>query len=239
LCFATSLIYDRTVKRATLLIRGAPQAALVVTLMFALLFLTAGSIHFWQGWVCLAIFTLCTLAISADLLIRDPALFERRMRGGPLSESRPIQRIIQAVAAVVWFGIIALAGFDHRYGWSRLPAVVVITADAIFVAAFLGIALVLRANSFAGATIGIASDQRLVSTGPYAWVRHPMYTGAILMIAAMGFALGSAWAALLTVPLAGVVVVRIRDEEELLTAELRGYAGYRAAVKWRLVPGIW
>jgi protein-S-isoprenylcysteine O-methyltransferase Ste14 len=172
-------------------------------------------------------------------LKRDPALLERRMRFGPRAESRPRQKVIVAIIFATFVALLIVPGLDHRFGWSRVPAAIAVLANLFIIAAFASFLLVLRANTFAASTITVEPGQRVISTGPYAYVRHPMYAGAVVLIFAMPIALGSCWgllAAALTIP---VLLARIFDEERTLSAELPGYEEYCRAVPYRLIPRIW
>jgi protein-S-isoprenylcysteine O-methyltransferase Ste14 len=173
------------------------------------------------------------------MVVHDPALLARRMRAGPTAEHRPAQRIIATLSFGAIIAVVVLGGLDRRFGWSDVPAGVVLLGDLLVVLGLYVTLLVLRANTFAGASIEIAADQRVISTGPYAIVRHPMYAGALVMAAGIPLALGS-WPGLaLVAALVPVLVWRIRDEESMLRAELPGYAAYTARVRWRLLPGLW
>jgi protein-S-isoprenylcysteine O-methyltransferase Ste14 len=174
-----------------------------------------------------------------DLVTRDRALFERRMSGGPLAETRTSQRIIMSVASLGFCALLVVPGLDHRFGWSSVPAFVSIVADVLAAVGFLIILLVFRENTFTSSTIEVAQDHRVISTGPYAIVRHPMYSGALLYLVAMPVALGSWWALLVFIPLTPVLVWRIFDEERLLQRDLAGYTEYARQVRYRMVPNVW
>jgi protein-S-isoprenylcysteine O-methyltransferase Ste14 len=132
-----------------------------------------------------------------------------------------------------------MAGFDHRWHWSDVPLTVVIIADVAFVLAFALIFVVFRENTYTSGVIEIAEGQQVISSGPYAIVRHPMYTGGIVFMLAAPLMLGSWWALIPAVVVCAGIVVRLLDEERFLATNLPGYADYRQRVHWRLVPGIW
>ena len=155
-----------------------------------LTFISAGTIHFWQGWLFWLSFLASSTAIGVYLMKHDPALLERRMRVGPQAESRPSQRIIIATILVVFIALAIVPGLDHRLGWSRVPAAIVVIANMLVVATFGFFLLVLRENTFAASTVIVEAGQRVISTGPYAHVRHPMYAGAAVLILAMPIAMG-------------------------------------------------
>jgi protein-S-isoprenylcysteine O-methyltransferase Ste14 len=134
---------------------------------------------------------------------------------------------------------VVLPAFDHRFGWSPVAPVVSILADAVIVLCFVLFFLVMKSNSYAASTIQVEEGQPVVSTGPYAYVRHPMYSGALLFIAAIPLALGSWWGVLLVVPFFPVLFWHILDEENFLRKNLAGYAEYMQRVRYRLVPRVW
>ncbi len=215
------------------------SAALGLAAFGLMLFLPAGTFHYWQGWVFLAVFTLSTWIPSVYLLRTNPAALERRMQAGPLAEARMLQRIIISVALLSLVAMIVLSALDHRFGWSSVPATVCLTGD-VLLAIGLGVAmLVVIQNSYAAANVTVESDQKLVSTGLYGLVRHPMYTGNVIMMVGIPLALGSYWGLVFVIPGLVVLALRIRDEEQLLSQQLSGYGEYLQRVHYRLVPYVW
>jgi protein-S-isoprenylcysteine O-methyltransferase Ste14 len=207
--------------------------------LVALIFYSAGTIHFWQGWLFCLLFWLSSLAIGIYLLEYNRALLERRMRFGPWEESRSTQKVIMTLILLLFVALLIVPALDHRFAWSRVPGAVAVIANLLIVATFGFFLVVLRANSFAASTITVEAGQRVISTGPYAYVRHPMYAGAALLMFAMPIALGSWWGLLVSLISAPVLVARILDEERALSAELPGYRDYLIAVPWRLIPLVW
>jgi protein-S-isoprenylcysteine O-methyltransferase Ste14 len=208
-------------------------------IMGLLLFIPAGKVDYWQGWVYLSIFFGAAALTTRYIIRRDPALLERRMRGGPMAEKRPTQKIIMIFTSLGFVALLVVPGLDRRYGWSEVPVSVVLTGDALVAVGFYFICLVYKENTFASATIQVVPDQNVISTGPYAIVRHPMYASAILYLVGTPLALGSYWG---LVPLAAMLpflIWRLFDEERLLSATLPGYKDYQNRVRRRLVPGIW
>ena len=205
----------------------------------ALLFLPAGTLDYWQAWVFIATFTTATLVPSVYLAKRDPAALRRRMKAGPTAETRPVQKAVMVGTLVSVVAAVVLSAFDHRFGWSSVPTPVVVFGD-VLVAAGLGIAqLVVIQNSWAAATITIEDGQRLVSTGLYGLVRHPMYTGGLVMMAGMPLALDSYWGLGLVAFAIPLLAVRIVDEEAMLRADLAGYGQYMQRVRYRMIPYVW
>lgn len=204
-----------------------------------LLFASARTMDFWQAWVYFAIFYASILITALYFLKKDPQFLERRMKFGAKAETRPFQKIIMLLLLVFNSVTLVVSGLDHRFGWSHVPASLVVFADAVIL---LGVFIQFRTfqeNSFASATIGILPDQKVISTGPYASVRHPMYSGSLLVHVFTPIALGS-WRAL-PFGLANMIVLalRLRDEETMLHQSLAGYGEYCQKVKYRLVPGVW
>lgn len=198
-----------------------------------------GTTHYWQGWVFLAVFALSTWIPTVYLIRANPAALERRMPAGPGAESRPLQKILITVVFVAFPATFVVSALDHRFGWSSVPAPVSVLGD-VLVAVGLGVAmLVIIQNSYAAANVTVEADQQLVCTGLYGLVRHPMYTGNVVLMLGVPLALGSYWGLFLLVPGMLVLVLRIRDEEKLLTHELSGYREYTQQVHYRLLPYVW
>jgi protein-S-isoprenylcysteine O-methyltransferase Ste14 len=213
-------------------------AQLVGTLGLAL-FAPAWTLNYPRAWIYLVIFSLAAGLITIYLAKHDPALLERRIRAGPRAESKPLQQTIQAVAALAFIGIFLLASLDRRFLWSGLPLAVSVAGELAVVLGFLIVFTVFRENTYTAAMIEVVPDQTVVSTGPYALVRHPMYAGALILIAGTPIALGSWWALILVLPLALAIVVRLLDEETYLSAHLPKYLRYCEEVRYRLLPGVW
>jgi protein-S-isoprenylcysteine O-methyltransferase Ste14 len=211
---------------------------LVVTLA-ASLFVAAWTLDYWQGWVFLAVFSGSALAITLYLMKTDPKLLERRVNAGPGAEKERTQNIIQILASIAFVVVIVIPALDHRFAWSVVPTTAVIAGDILIALGFLIVFRVFKENTFAAGTIDVEPEQRVISTGPYALVRHPMYSGALVMLAGVPLALGSLWGLLTIVPMAMVIVWRLLGEEEFLAKNLPGYSEYRNNVRYRLVPFIW
>ena len=207
--------------------------------MGLLLFGTAGTLHYWQGWFYLIVFFLASLLTTLDLMRRDPALLERRMRGGPTAEKRPAQRIVMVGASAGFIALLVVPALDHRFGWSTVPRSIVIAGNALVAIGFYFIFRVYRANTFTSATIEIAENQTVVSTGPYAIVRHPMYASALLYVIGTPFALGSYWGLVAVAGFLPFLIWRLFDEEQMLVGSLPGYVEYQGKVRHRLIPFIW
>ena len=211
----------------------------LIVALAVLIFLPAWTLHYWQAWILVAVFVACTLAITIYLMRNDPALLERRLKAGPGAEQETSQKIIQALAIVAFISIFVVSALDHRFGWSSVPPYVVALGDILIALGFYFVFLVFRENTFASGTIEVGGEQKVITTGPYALVRHPMYIGALVMLFGVPLALGSWWG-LLTIALMVLVIVwRLLDEEDFLAKRLAGYSEYQNQVRYRLLPFIW
>jgi protein-S-isoprenylcysteine O-methyltransferase Ste14 len=221
------------------LVKGAVSAALGLVAFGLMLFLPAGTFHYWQAWVFLAVFAFYTWIPSVYLVRKNPAALERRMHAGPLAETRTLQQIVSTVVFICFPAMLVVSALDHRFGWSSVPTTVTVVGD-ILVAVGLGVAmLVVAQNGYAAANITIESGQTLVSTGLYGLVRHPMYSGSVIMMVGVPLALDSYWGLVFVLPALVALALRIRDEEEFLQQQLSGYSDYEQQVRYRLVPYVW
>lgn len=219
--------------------KGLLSASLGLIAFGLLLFVPAGTLHYWQAWVFLAVFAASTWIPSVYLMRTNPAALQRRMRFGPLAETRPLQRIVIAVIFVCFPAMFVVSVIDHRLGWSAVPTPVCLLGDALVAIGLVLAMLVVIQNGYAAANVTVETGQTLVSTGLYGLVRHPMYTGNVILMVGVPLALGSYWGLVFVLPGLIVLVLRIRDEEQLLTQELSGYRDYTARVRYRLLPYVW
>ena len=214
-------------------------SSMTFTVMALLIFLPAGTLRYWQAWLYLAVFIGFSSLISWYLFKNNPRLLENRMGMGPFAEPNPDQKIIQTVNSVLTFGVFIVSGADFGAHGARVPAILVLLANLLILLAAWVLFLVVKENAFAAGTIKIQNGQKVIATGPYSVVRHPMYSAAMLLFFATPLALASLWglgaAALLSVG----VVVRLLREERYLRTELPGYAEYCQKVRYRLVPAVW
>ena len=198
-------------------------------------FLPAGTFGYWQAWVWLAVVCIPMLLVLGYLLKNDPALLERRMR---TREKEPQQSFIQKLG---WVSLLAflVPGFDYRFGWSHVPTALVVAADVLVLLGYVGFFLVLRENSYASRVVEVDEQQKVITTGPYAVVRHPMYTSITALWAFTPLALGSYWGLLPGLMIVPILVARILNEEQVLVRDLAGYAEYMRKTKFRMLPGVW
>jgi protein-S-isoprenylcysteine O-methyltransferase Ste14 len=207
--------------------------------MGLLVFVPAGTLRYWQAWLYLAVFFAAAALVTRDLMKRDRALLERRMHGGPTAEKEPAQRIIMVFASLGFISLLVVPGLDHRFGWSSLSVPVVLAGDVLTAIGFLLVSLVYRENPFLFATIEVATNQRVITTGPYAFVRHPMYAFSSVYLLGTPLALGSWWGLVGLGLMLPFLIWRLLDEEDLLARRLPGYREYQQRVRHRLVPGVW
>jgi protein-S-isoprenylcysteine O-methyltransferase Ste14 len=222
-----------------LAVRAVVSVFVLVGLLGAVIFASAGTLDYWQAWVYLTILLIVSLLTTIYLLRNDPELLRRRLHGGPTAEKRPAQRIIMTFTTLGFIALLVVPALDRRTGWSNVPPLVVLTGNILFVVGYYFIYRVFRENSFTSATIEIATDHKVIDTGPYSIVRHPMYASALLYLAGTPLALGSFWG---LVPFAAVIpflIWRLFDEETMLERELQGYSDYKKRVMYRLLPGVW
>jgi protein-S-isoprenylcysteine O-methyltransferase Ste14 len=161
------------------------------------------------------------------------------MKAGPQHEREWTQKIIVSLIVLSFFASIALPALDYRYGWSPVPPQVSVVGDALILLSFLFMFWVIRVNSFAASNIRVEKDQRVIDTGPYAYVRHPMYAAALWLFVGVPLALGSWWSLGLIVVVVPVLAWRLLDEEKILQRDLPGYTDYMLRVRFRLVPFVW
>jgi len=203
------------------------------------LFVPAWTLDFWQAWVYIFVFAGAAALITVYLWNHDRKLLESRVKAGPGAEKEKSQKLIQVFASLAFIATLVLPSLDRHFLWSRVPLAFIVGGDALVALGFLAVFIVYKENTFTSATIEVAAGQRVISTGPYAIVRHPMYAGALLMLFATPIALGSWWGLTMFIPMALVIVLRLRDEEIFLQKRLPGYREYCGKVRFHLVPYIW
>lgn len=224
---------------APLRTRALRGLGLFVVAIAAMLFVPAWTVLWWQAWLFLAVFAAAVLAITLHFLKTDPELIERRLKAGPAAEKERRQQIIQTLASVALVAMFLVSGFDRQYGWSHLPILMSLAGDVLVLLGLGVVFLVFRENSHAGGTVWVSHDQPVISTGPYHYVRHPMYAGSLVMFFGVPLAVGSLWALLPFAALVALIVVRLIEEERVLSAYLPGYADYCAHTRARLIPHVW
>lgn len=219
-----------------LLIRALLKFIVGFLLVGALIFIPAGSLTFVNGWVFIAALFVPMLILGAVLLVRSPELLEKRLKVG---EKQGTQKGVVAASGVLFLAGFVVAGLDFRFGWSRVPAWVVAVACAVLLVSYALYAEVMRENAYLSRTVEVQENQKVVDTGLYGIVRHPMYAVTVWLFLSIPVVLGSWWSLLCFVPYIAVIAVRIVNEEKVLTEGLDGYAEYKKRVKYRILPFIW
>lgn len=219
-----------------LLAEALVKFSLGALMVGALIFLPAGSLGFWQGWLLMGLLFIPMLIAGFVMLFKAPDLLAKRLDA---KEKQAAQKGVLAFSGLMFVGGFVVAGLDHRFGWSRMPVWVTVTGAAVFLLSYALYAEVLRENAYLSRTIRVEEGQTVVDTGLYGIVRHPMYMATILLFLAMPVVLGSWWALLVFASYPAIIVARLKDEEALLEKELAGYCDYQKKVRWRLVPFVW
>jgi protein-S-isoprenylcysteine O-methyltransferase Ste14 len=201
------------------------------------LILSAGTINYWEAWVYFGVGVLTSIPLVL-YITKDPILLENRTKIGPTVEQRPTQKVIVWFMAIPLIAMFIVPGLDHRFGWSSVPLLLIIVGDLLILFSMWMVYRVFKANSFGSATVEVTKDQKVISSGPYAIVRNPMYTGASIYFIGTALALGSFWGLVSSALIILGFVWRLFDEERFLAQNLPGYTEYCAKVRWHLVPGI-
>jgi protein-S-isoprenylcysteine O-methyltransferase Ste14 len=202
----------------------------------AMFFGPAGTLAYWQAWIYLAIVLIPMALVGRYLLRHSPELLQRRLQ---VRERERAQQGIIGFGILFLLGAFLVPGFDRRWGWSVMPWWMVAVADVLVLVGYAIIARVFRENAYTSRTVRVEQGQQVISTGPYATVRHPMYVGVLVFYLASPIALGSWWAFLPAAVIVPILIVRILNEEQVLERDLPGYTEYKQKVRYRLMPGIW
>ena len=210
--------------------------SLVFLIMGLVFFLSSGTIRYWEAWAYLITIAVPMVIFGAYMFKHNPKFLERRMK---IKEKRKKQHLIQTIGMLPFLLVYILPGFDRRFGWSDVPFPLALTGLALVLLGYLMILYVFITNSYASRVVEVEKGQRVITTGPYALVRHPMYVGVIFFYGITPIALGSYWAMIPSLLIIPILVVRIIDEEKELLEDLAGYREYTQKVRYRLVPGLW
>ena len=222
--------------RGAIALNGLVKYIVGLGIMALLLFLPAGTINYCGGWRLLVLLFVPMFIFGIMLVIASPDLLARRLKS---KEKRSVQSGIIRFSGLMFVVGFVVAGLDFRFGWSSVPQMVIYVAEALFLISYILYAEVMRENEWLSRTIEVSAGQKVVSTGLYGIVRHPMYTATLLLFLTMPLILGSWWALAIFVLYVPMIVVRIIDEERLLHQELDGYSDYCRRIRWRLLPFIW
>lgn len=211
----------------------------LIAIIVLFLFAPAGSLYFWQAWVYSIIYVASSVTITFYLWRTNPELLARRVNAGPDAEKEKTQKITHFFVLLLFIAILVISAFDHRFGWSHTPFYIVILGDVLVVLGFFLLFLVFRENTFASAIIEVTANQKVITTGPYSIVRHPLYVSGLIIMLGTPLALGSWWGLLLFIPFTLVIIWRLLDEEKFLSKNLQGYSEYCQKVRYRLIPFLW
>lgn len=219
-----------------LMINALTKFIFGVLLVGVLIFLPAGSLSYFNGWLFMGLLFLPMLVVGAVALVKSPELLERRLRS---KEKESTQRGVVALIGLSFLAGFITSGLDHRFGWSDMPLWAVVTASAVMTVSYALYAEVMRENVYLSRTVEVREGQQVVDTGLYGIVRHPMYAVTLWLFLSIPVVLGSVWSMLCFLPYLPLIVIRIINEEQVLRRELAGYEEYRTRVKYRLIPFIW
>ncbi|MCR5286855.1 MAG: isoprenylcysteine carboxylmethyltransferase family protein [Saccharofermentans sp.] len=221
---------------AKLFFQGIAKFFSGLILMALLLFLPAGSLYFWQGWILLGILFIPMFVAGLILMKKNPELLKKRLNA---KEEEKEQKIVILLSGLMFLAAFVVAGLNFRFGWIVMPMWVSYVSAAVFLAAYALYAEVLRENEYLSRTIEVQEDQKVVDTGLYGVVRHPMYMTTLLLFLAMPMVLGSVISFAIMLVYIPIIVMRIRNEEKVLAKGLPGYEEYMKKIKYRLIPFIW
>ena len=199
-------------------------------------FLPARTLRYWEAWVYMGIIFSCVAGVITYFLKHDPDLLERRMK---TKEKVKEQKLLIKIGWILFLPAFLIPGFDKFYGWSEITLIVIVVSDILVLAGYLIVVRVFKENSYASRVVEVDSSQKVISTGPYAVVRHPMYSGILMMYGFTPFALGSYWAFIGSGIICIIIIIRIFSEEKFLSENLEGYKEYLQKTRYRLIPGIW
>ena len=201
-----------------------------------LLFVPAGTLDYWQGWLFVGVLFVPMVVAGVVLMFRQPELLRKRLEA---KEEEKEQKWVVALSGLMFIMVFVIAGLNHRFGWYMLPDWAVFVATAVFLAAYALYAEVMRENVWLSRTIEVQDNQQVVSTGLYGIVRHPMYAATLLLFLSMPLVLGSPWSFAIMLLYIPIIAFRIRNEEQVLERELKGYAEYKQRVRYKVIPFIW
>lgn len=219
-----------------LFLSALAKFVLGVILVGALIFVPAGTIHFFNGWLLMAVLFVPMFLAGIVMLFKNPKLLQERLDA---KEKQKDQSIVVKLSGLMFIAGFIVAGLNYRFDWYAAPKNVVIVATVIFVLAYIMYGEVLRENTYLSRTIKVQENQKVIDTGLYGIVRHPMYSTTLLLFLAMPLVLGSVYAFAIFLAYPFIIAKRIKGEEEYLTAHLDGYEAYKEKVKYRLLPFIW
>lgn len=222
--------------KTKLIISALSKLIVGLGMVALLLFLPAGTWEYWYAWLLVALLFIPMLCMGIVLMIFSPELLSKRLNN---KEKEQTQKHVVALSGLMFVGGFVVCGLDYRFAWSEIPLWVVIMASVFFLIGYMLYAEVLRENAYLSRTIEVQDNQKLIDTGLYSIVRHPMYAATLLMFLSMPVVLGSWWGMLAFAAYPVLIIKRIHNEEQVLADGLDGYKDYQQRVRWRLIPYIW
>ena len=219
-----------------LFVQAITKFLLGLVLLGVLLFLPAGTLHFKNAWILIAVLFIPMFAAGVLMMLKDPELLKKRLSA---KESEEEQKTVIALSGLMFIASFVVAGLNYRFGWMTMPSWIVWAAAIVFLLAYLMFGEVLRENSYLSRTIEVQEGQKVVDTGLYGIVRHPMYSATLFLFLAMPLILGSPISFLISLAYIPIIAKRMRNEEEVLEEGLEGYREYKQRVKYKVIPHIW
>ena len=211
----------------------------LIAIIVLFLFVPVGSFNFWEAWVYSIIYVVSSARITFYLWKTNPELLARRVNGGPGAEKEKAQKITHFFVILLFIAFLVISALDHRFGWSHIPFYIVVLGDVLVVSGYYLLFLVFKENAFASSIVEVTANQKVITTGPYSIVRHPLYVSGLIIMLGTPLALGSWWSLLTFIPLTLVILWRLLDEEKFLSKNLQGYTEYCQKVHYRLIPFLW
>lgn len=219
-----------------LFIQAITKFIIGVVVVFLLLFLPAKSLEFFNGWLLMGILFIPMFIAGLILMVKNPKLLELRLNA---KEKESDQKIVVLLSGIMFISGFIIAGLNYRYGWNKLSNITIIISSIIFIISYILYALVLKQNTYLSRTIEVVDNQKVIDTGFYGIVRHPMYLVTIILFLSMPFILGSIYSFYIFLIYPLIIIIRINNEEKVLEKDLKGYSEYKKKVKYRLIPFIW
>jgi protein-S-isoprenylcysteine O-methyltransferase Ste14 len=219
-----------------LILKAVIRYVLALAVISAMLFGSAGTFDYWNAWLFIAELFIPMLFVLAYLFIKDPELLEKRMN---MKEREKVQKAYVVVSILIFIVTYLVPGLDRRYGWSHVSTWLVVVSAILMIVGYLLFFIVMRQNSYASRVIEIQQGQKVIDTGLYSIVRHPMYSAATLLYVSSTLVLGSYYALIPVVFIPAILAIRLLNEEKVLKKDLPGYSEYMAKVRYRLIPFVW
>ena len=219
-----------------LILQAFKKFILGLLLVGALLFIPAGTLNYPNGWLFISLLFIPMLIVGIILMFKDPDLLKKRLNA---KEEESEQKLVLLVSGLMFISAFVIAGLNFRFNWSELPQIIVIISCIVFLIAYIMYGEVLRENKYLARTVGVQDNQKVIDSGLYGIVRHPMYTSTILLFLTIPLILGSIYSFVICLIYPVILSFRIRNEEKVLEKELKGYKEYKQKVKYKILPFIW